>query len=188
MAIDIYYYMCGHRKSPTKVVDSNIPELWQRLKWCLISKRNQGVKLLKVPKLKTKLGYCNFPVSWPGRFQPRLLIGQNLHQRRPTCSGCKTGFPHSSISSQSEQMSCEGLWPQASTTQVTIQTTLLRGATITKASLVEVTVPSTPSRKVPIILKASLVVTTLATATRKTATLPRTKEWKPKRYNKSDSL
>ena len=46
----------------------------------------------------------------------------------------------------------------------------------------------TISRVKAIITKATLVESILIMATRKTATLPRTKEWKPKRYNKSDSL
>ena len=81
-----------------------------------------------------------------------------------------TGSSHSTISSQSERTSCEGLRSQTSTSQVTKSTTSLRKVPIlTKASLVEVTVPLT-----------SLVVSTIATAMRRTTTVPTTKEWKLK--------
>ena len=58
----------------------------------------------------------------------------------------------------------------------------MRGATISKASLVEVTVTVDIFVKVPIISRASLVETTVATAIRRNrnTTVLRTKEWKSK--------
>ena len=63
--------------------------------------------------------------------QPRLLIGRNLHQGRATWSGWKSGFPHSSLSSQGDRTSfrrspCLSLYKPSDWVPI-----------ITKASLVE---------------------------------------------------
>ena len=66
-----------------------------------------------------------------------------LQQRHLSSAAASQHQVHSSICSQNEGTSCEGLLAPTSTRKVTYSTTLARGATITKASLVEVTLPWT---------------------------------------------